>query len=107
MSNTIPHAPHIHHGPRSDDGNAFLPDPDGGPIADEGSVDSEMLEGYLTSATTGEDAGEDIRDRSIPEDFGGPFVPSTEGVEMADDIDESNPIETEPEGTPSPMRGHR
>jgi len=91
-----------HH--RRDDGAAFLPDPDGGPIESTGGVGDELLEDFLRAATTGEDAGEDVRNQDFPEDNGGPFVTTRASDEMADGLDASNPEDAEPAGMPSPMR---
>jgi hypothetical protein len=97
----------VRYASRHDDGNAFLPDPDGGPITtDDGNVDSELLEEYLLSATSGQESSEDVRNQVVPEEIGGPFVPSTAGAELADDVDESNPIGSRREPVPTPMRGH-
>ncbi|MEO6950264.1 MAG: hypothetical protein ABI321_00520 [Polyangia bacterium] len=90
---------------RKDDANAFLPDPQGGAFHTTGSVDEEMAEEFMRDALTGEDASEDIRDQPLAEELGGPFVISTIGQELADDIDECNPIDAMKEPVPSPMRG--
>jgi len=95
----------VRYASRHDDANAFLPDPDGGPISDEGGVDSELLEDYLRSATTGQESGEDIRNQDVPEELGGPFVPSSAGLEVVDDVDDSNPLGAHREPLPAPMRG--
>lgn len=90
---------------RSDDGTAFLPDPDGGPIKtrDDG-VSDELLEDFLRMATTGEDYGEELRNQEVPEDHGGPFVTTRASEELADGVDASNPEGAEPAAQPSPMR---
>ena len=92
--------------PRSDDGDAFIPDPAGGPIQVDGDVDEELVEDFMLTVTSGQEAGEDIRNQRFPEDNGGPFVISTAGQELADDIDESTPVDGSREAEPSPMRGH-
>jgi hypothetical protein len=95
----------IHYVSRHDDADAFLPDPLGGPIPDDGGITSELVEDYLRAATTGQEYAEDIRNQEVTEEIGGPFVPSTAGIECADDIDDSNPIDARREPVPSPMRG--
>ncbi len=97
--------PHRRRHPRSDDGNAFIEDPDGGPIGVDGSVDEEMVEDFLRTVTTGQESGEDLRDQDFPEDSGGPFVISTAEQELADDVDDSNPVGALREAEPTPMRG--
>lgn len=91
-------------GKRHDTADAFIPDPEGGPIESDGSVEGELLEGYLRAATSGQDESEDVRDEVVTEEYGGPFVASTSGTEMADDVDESNPLDADPAALPSPMR---
>ena len=90
---------------RKDDADAFIRDPDGGAFHTSGSVDEEMAEEFMRDALTGEDASEDIRDQSLIEELGGPFITTTMAEEVADDIDESNPIDALVEPVPSPMRG--
>ena len=89
---------------RRDDADAFLRDPDGGPIPFSGSLDDELVEDFLIAATTGEDAGEDLRNQEVPEDHGGPFVTTRASVEMADGVDESNPEDAEVAALPTVMR---
>lgn len=96
---------HVRHHPRSDDGNAFIPDPEGGPMKLDGDVDEELTEDFMLTVTSGNEAGEDVRNQHVPEDEGGPFIMSTSGEELADDIDESNPADADREASPSPMRG--
>ena len=90
---------------RKDDADAFIRDPNGGAFHTSGSVDEEMTEEFMRAALTGEDASEDIRDQSLVEELGGPFVISSVGEEVADDLDESNPADATKEPLPSPMRG--
>jgi hypothetical protein len=51
----------------------------------------EMGEAYVETATSGEDENEEVFDQSVPEETGGPFVPSTGAQEFAEGTDESNP----------------
>lgn len=98
-----------HHrtGPRKDDANAFLPDPDGGPIKSNGDAGDEMTEDFLRAATSGQDEAEEVRNQVLSEEIGGPFVTSTASQEISYEGDESNPPDAEVEGRPSPMRGQR
>ncbi len=90
---------------RHDGADAFIPDPEGGPILNDGGMEAELVEDYLRAATSGQDEAEEVRDQIVTEEYGGPFVPSTFGTEMAEGFDESNPPETEAAPVPSPMRG--
>jgi hypothetical protein len=51
----------------------------------------ELGEEAVETMTTGEDEGNESRDRFAEEEIGGPFVESTAKNEFADDKDESNP----------------
>jgi len=82
---------HATHRGRSDDGDAFFPDPGGGPAHVSDDLAEGLAEGYLASATSAEDQGEQRHEQAVEEEIGGPFVPSTAGREFADDVDESNP----------------
>ena len=99
------HPEHHRTGPRKDDANAFLPDPDGGPIEANGDAGDEMTEDFLRAATSGQDEAEDVRNQELTEELGGPFVSTSAAQEIAYDTDESNPSDSEIEGLPSPMRG--
>jgi hypothetical protein len=92
--------------PRSDDADAFIRDPEGGPIEVDGSVDEEMVEEFMRTVTSGQESAEDVRNQRFAEDNGGPFVISTAGQELAEGVDESNPEDAYREAQPSPMRGH-
>jgi hypothetical protein len=50
----------------------------------------ELGEAFVQSATSGEEAGSERRDRLIPEEDGGPFVPSKAEKEFAGGTDASN-----------------
>jgi hypothetical protein len=73
-------------GKSPDDGVAFL----GGPRASDDLAES-LGEQFVETATTGEDEGEEFLAQEVPEEVGGPFVPSTAGREFADGPDPSNP----------------
>jgi hypothetical protein len=67
----------------------------------------EMGEASVESATSGTQADEDIRDEDLPEEEGGPFVPSSARKEFARGIDASNPEDAEPEDFPTANRRRR
>jgi hypothetical protein len=50
----------------------------------------ELGEAFVQSATSGEDAESERRDRLVPEEEGGPFVPSKAATEFARGPDASN-----------------
>jgi hypothetical protein len=83
--------PHADHKGRSDDADAFFPDPGGGPARVPDDLAEALAEGYVASATSAEDQGGDGHEQAVEEEIGGPFVPSTAGKEFADDVDASNP----------------
>lgn len=86
-----------------DDGNAFLPDPGDGPARMDDDLAEELAEGFLTSATAGEEMEESMS-ADVPEDDGGPYVITTERQELAKGVDASNPEDAEVAAFPSPMR---
>lgn len=92
---------------RSDDGNAFFPDPGDGPARARDPLAQELAEEYLQSVTTGEESAPDRLDASVAEDDGGPFVVTPASREFAEGEDGSNPRDAEAEPLPSPMRGVR
>jgi hypothetical protein len=51
----------------------------------------ELGEEFVEAATTGEYEAEESLNRSVSEERGGPFVPSTGGAEFAGGTDASNP----------------
>jgi hypothetical protein len=58
-------------------------------------------EEFVESATSGENAEEEILDRAVPEERGGPFVETTAGTEFAEGTDASNPGDAEKEPFPT------
>jgi hypothetical protein len=95
-----------HRARRSDDADAFLPDPsDDGPAHSNDDLAEVLAEDFLESATRGNDVYEDELDRPLPDEVGGPFVVTNEDEEMADDVDESNPLDAEPAGRPRAVAG--
>lgn len=77
---------------RPDNGDAFFPDPQGGPARVSDDLAEELAEVFVGSATSGEGAGEEAHEQSVPEEKGGPFVPSSAEKEFGYDVDESNPV---------------
>ncbi|MBS2031820.1 MAG: hypothetical protein JST54_28245 [Deltaproteobacteria bacterium] len=61
----------------------------------------ELGESFVTSATSGEEAGMDMANEETEEEKGGPFVETTADQEFADDVDESNPEDAEPAALPT------
>ena len=95
-----PHGPHQ----RSDDGNAFMPDPEGGPAIIQDDLAENLAEDYLQAATQGMEVEED-HDQIVPEEIGGPFVETTAADEFAHDTDEANPEDAAREPLPRPVAG--
>jgi hypothetical protein len=83
---------HVH---RKDDANAFLPDPDGGEAHSDDSLAENLAEVYLQTATSGEEAAEDVMNELVAEELGGPFV---------DDVEESLGIDADVVPPPRPVR---
>jgi hypothetical protein len=84
-------APHARPNGRTDDANAFIPDPDGGPARFRDDLAETLAEEYLESATRGNEVYEDALDQVVPEEIGGPFVETSAAEEFAHDTDEANP----------------
>jgi hypothetical protein len=81
---------------RSDDGNAFIPDPGDGPAHTRDDLAESLAEEYLQGATSGgEPVAEEQNDEVVPEELGGPFVETSASEEFADGTDESNPADAE------------
>jgi len=81
------------HRGRDDNSRAFL---DG----ETEELSEELGEAFLQAATSGEDAELERRESVVPEESGGPFVPSTAGQEFAGGTDESNIAEATREALP-------
>ena len=96
-----PAAPQRHQ--RSDDANAFIPDPEGGRAHTRDDLAESLAEDFLQAATSGEDAAEEAGDEVVPEELGGPFVETSASEEFATGTDESNPPDAETE--PLPLSG--
>jgi hypothetical protein len=97
-------APDARPGPRrherSDDGNAFIRDPEGGPARISDDLAETMAEGFLQSATSGEYASEELLDGVVTEEFGGPFIVTSAREEFASGTDASNPADAKREALP-------
>jgi hypothetical protein len=97
---------------RSDDANAFLPDPfattDPQLELDDdaaGAFAEELGEEFVVGVTGNIDISEQEQDRLSEDETGGPFVNVSASREMADDIDDSNPVDATREPFPTAMRG--
>ena len=89
---------------RPDDGNAFFPDPEGGPAHVEDDLAESLAEEFLDAATRGTEAEEEL-DAVTPEELGGPFVETSAADEFANDVDDMNPLDAEAEPLPRPVAG--
>jgi len=90
---------------RPDDANAFLPDPDGGPMHAPDDLSETLAEDFVKAATSGEDPDEEILDAAVPEEIGGPFIETTAAEELAGSVDDLNPSDAEPEPFPRAVAG--
>jgi hypothetical protein len=90
---------------RSDDANAFMPDPEDGPARIGDDLAENLAEEYLQAATIGNEVVEDDLDAVVPEEIGGPFVETSAADEFAHDTDDANPIDAEREPLPRPISG--
>jgi hypothetical protein len=64
-----------------DDDRAFASD----------ALSQELGEEFVETVTSGEDEGNEIRDKRVTEELGGPFTVSSGGTEFASGVDPSNP----------------
>ena len=82
--------------------NAGRPEPaflrDGAYAEDD--LAEEMGEEFVMTATSGEQAAEDLRNQDVPEEVGGPFVETSARTEFAYGADPSNPQDAEPSAFP-------
>ncbi len=92
---------------RSDDADAFIPDPEGGPARAKDDLAELVAEEYVAGATTGQFPAEDERNRVVPEELGGPFLQANAEEEFADDVDEMNPPDADKEPFPRAVGGRR
>jgi hypothetical protein len=77
-----------------DDDRAFLV----GERAND-ALAQELGTEFVETVTSGEDEGVELRDQTVPEERGGPFVTTPAAKEFADEPDESNP----PDATREPF----
>jgi hypothetical protein len=90
---------------RSDDANAFIPDPGDGPAKIDDDLAENLAEEFLETATRG-DGGDDASiDGIVSEEIGGPFVETTAAEEFAGGTDDANPPDAEPEPLPRATAG--
>ncbi|HEX3696133.1 MAG TPA: hypothetical protein VH374_12185 [Polyangia bacterium] len=90
---------------RSDDGNAFFPDPEDGPARAPDDLAEEMGEEFVQSVTGGDTPAEDALNADVAEDIGGPFVETHASEELAPGTDGSNPVDAEAEPLPRAVGG--
>jgi hypothetical protein len=90
---------------RTDDGTAFMPDPEDGPAYINDSLAENLAEEYLESATRGEPVVDDVLEEVVPEEIGGPFLETSSGDEFAGGTDPANPPDAEREPLPRPVAG--
>ncbi len=88
------------HHERSDDGNAFIPDPESGPARTNDDLAESLAEGFLQGATQDDEAEEATLDGLVPEEIGGPFVETKGSAEFAEGTDGSNPVDADREPLP-------
>jgi len=93
------------HHQRSDDGNAFIPDPEGGPARINDDLAEALAEGFVQGATQDDDADDAALDGFVPEEIGGPFVETSAAAEFAEGTDGSNPADAAREPMPRPVAG--
>ncbi len=87
---------------RPDSGDAFLRDPGEGPARVNDELAEGLAEEFLRSATSAEESLSDALESEVPEEQGGPFVPSTGKQEFAKGTDASNPRGARKEAFPTP-----
>ncbi len=88
---------------RTDDGNAFMPDPQDGPAHVDDEFAETLAESYIKGATLGHDVLDDELHREEPEEIGGPFMEVPAGREFAMGTDASNPEDAAVEPLPLAM----
>ena len=79
---------------------AFLAD---GAYAED-DLAEELGEEFVITATSGEQAAEDLRNQDVPEEVGGPFVETSARTEFAYGSDPSNPQDAEPSAFPMAIK---
>jgi hypothetical protein len=95
--------PHAH--TRTDDANAFMPDPEGGPAHIKDDLAESLAEEFLQAATRGNEADEETLDGVVPEEVGGPFIETSAAEEFGNDTDDTNPADGAREPLPRAVGG--
>jgi len=70
----------------------------------EDDLAEELGEEFVMTATSGEQAAEDLRNQDVPEEVGGPFVETSASTEFAYGSDPSNPQDAEPSAFPMAIK---
>jgi hypothetical protein len=90
-------APH-----RPDSGDAFFPDPNGGPARAPDGISEQLGEQFVACATTGESMGYAEHPVELePPDDGGPFIETTDAEEFAADAEPPNTEDAEAAAFPT------
>lgn len=66
----------------------------------------ELGEAFVESATSGEDAGQEWHEQTVPEERGGPFVRSNAATEFASGTDASNIADATREALPTTSKSN-
>lgn len=90
---------------RSDDANAFIPDPGDGPARTDDDLAESLAEDFLEGATSAQDPDEERLESTFPEEIGGPFVETSADDEMALGTDGNNPPDATREALPRAVAG--
>jgi hypothetical protein len=90
---------------RSDDADAFMPDPGDGRAEIDDDIAETLAEEFVQGATSGQEAGEEWEDILVDEELGGPFIVTTGADEFAVTIDTMNPEEATREPLPRANAG--
>lgn len=90
---------------RTDDADAFMDDPEGGPARIDDDLAETLAEEFIRSATTGEDTADTALDPTVPEEIGGPFIETMAADEFALGPDDSNPEDATAEPLPRAVHG--
>lgn len=92
------------HPKRSDDANAFLPDPGMGPARVDDDLAENLAEEFIVAVTSAEEPAEDVRDEVVAEEQGGPFLEVPASEEFDSKPDASNPPDAAREPFPRAVR---
>lgn len=90
---------------RSDGGDAFIPDPGDGPAHTSDDLAELLAEDFIEAATRGNEVLEDDLDRPLSDELGGPFIVTDPRDELADGVDDSNPLDAAIEPLPRANAG--